>query len=145
MKKIYLTKSSVSDTELQKMIKDLEDQGYSVIVSYYHEEKDASEQERLQDVISDCDLVLVLIDGNCDAGVDNEIEVAVLCGKRAIGVYVAGAGEEDIPESLKKMGSGVIPCDVERIVRIAEGDSSDWLTPEGEKRESNNSGERSEC
>lgn len=145
MKKIYLSKSSVSDAKLQKIIKELEEQGYEVIVSCYDEEDGDIEKDKLQDVIDECDLVLILIDGNCDEDVDNEIETSVLCGKRAVGVYVGGAGEGDIPESLKAMGSGIVPCDVEKIVKIAQGDSSDWLTPEGERRESSSSGDRSEC
>jgi predicted phosphodiesterase len=145
MKKIYLSKCSVSDADLQKMIKELEEQGYEIIVSYYNEVDGDFEKEKLQDTIDECELVLILIDGNCDEDVDNEIEISVLCGKRAVGVYVAGAGEGDIPESLQKMGSGIVPCDVEKILKIAQGDSSDWLTPEGERRESSSSGDRSDC
>jgi len=141
MKKIYLSKNSISDAELQKIVKDLEDRGYEVIVSSYNKENG----EDIENVVKDCDLVLILIAGNCDGDVDFEIETSVLCGKGPVGIYVGDGGEEDIPESLKKMGSGVIPFDLDKIDKIIQGDDSGWYTPEGKNTTVNGDGERSEC
>lgn len=148
MKKIYLSKNSVSNSELKKMITDLENNGYKVILSPCNEEplndKD-SMKDRIEELINSCDLVLILVDGTCDEDVDMEIETAVLCGKKAVGVYMSGGNEEAIPNSLKKIGAGAIPCDIDKIVKITHGDNPGWLTLSGEKSSANNRIDSSDC
>lgn len=148
MKKIYLSKNSLTDDELSKMIDDLEKQGFEVILSPYNQLPDQDEkvnEAELNASIKECDLVLVLIDGNCDEDVDRETETAVFCGKRAVGVYTSGATEDDVPKSLKKIGSGLINWDLDKIYRAVNGDETGWYSLAGKPGSDNTRVDSSEC
>lgn len=146
MRKIYLTKGALDGAALQKLIDELKAQGVEVIASVFNDEEKDDKADTLSVVLDECDDVLVLIDENCDEDVDQEIETAVLCGKRPFGVYIGAAGEDHIPESLRKMGAGVFPCELNHVERVMQGAQTTWLTPQGQKIQAiSSSAERSDC
>ncbi|MDI7230508.1 TIR domain-containing protein [Leptospira santarosai] len=74
-----------------------------------------------------------------------EIEEANKQGKRIIGVFIQGAKESDVPESLEKYGDGLVGWNSEKIIAGLEGEEVGWCTPNGEPRAPVNNVTRIEC
>ena len=63
-----------------------------------------------------------------------EIEEAARQGKRIIGVFMHGAKDSDIPESLDKYGDGLVGWNSDKIIAGLEGEDIGWCNTNGEPR-----------
>jgi len=77
--------------------------------------------------------------------VDWEIDYAASFGnKKIIGVYINGASDSDIPESLNKFGDAVVGWDSDKLIDALNGEPV-WLDNEGQPRSPFWSDSRSNC
>lgn len=74
-----------------------------------------------------------------------EIEEAERLGKRILGVFMQGAKESDIPESLEKYGDGLVGWNSEKIIAGLEGEDVGWCSSTGETRNPTNNLRRVSC
>lgn len=82
-----------------------------------------------------CMLVLISPDTHTSEWVDWEIEYAVKQGIRVVGVFVRGALDSDLPDSLEQLGDGaVVGWDGDALVDAIEARNSDWTTADGRSR-----------
>jgi hypothetical protein len=63
-----------------------------------------------------------------------EIDEANRQGKRIIGVFLQGAKDSDVPESLEKYGEGLVGWNSEKIIAGLEGENVGWCNSRGEPR-----------
>lgn len=63
-----------------------------------------------------------------------EIESAGKQGKRILGVFMKGAKDSDIPESLEKYGDGLVGWNSEKIIAGIEGEDVGWCNSGGHPR-----------
>jgi hypothetical protein len=63
-----------------------------------------------------------------------EIDEANKQGKRIIGVFMQGAKDSDIPESLEKYGQGLVGWNSEKIIAGIEGEDVGWCNSNGDPK-----------
>lgn len=63
-----------------------------------------------------------------------EIEEASKQGKRIIGVFMQGAKDSDVPESLEKYGDGLVGWNSEKIIAGLEGEDVGWCNSNGDPK-----------
>lgn len=63
-----------------------------------------------------------------------EIDEAHRQEKRIIGVFMQGAKDSDIPESLEKYGHGLVGWNSEKIIAGLEGEDVGWCNSNGEPK-----------
>jgi hypothetical protein len=90
-------------------------------------------------------VVLVGSDTHSRDWVNWEIEEAERQGKRILGVFMQGAKDSDIPESLEKFGDGLVGWNSEKIIAGLEGEDVGWCNSTGESRTPTNNLKRVVC
>jgi len=90
-------------------------------------------------------LVLIGSETHSRKWVDWEINQAERQGKRIIGVFMHGAKDSDIPESLEKYGDGLVGWDSKKIIAGLEGEDVGWCNSRGESRTPQHSLKRISC
>lgn len=90
-------------------------------------------------------VVLVGSETHSREWVNWEIEEAERQGKRILGVYMQGAKDSDIPESLEKFGDGLVGWNSEKIIAGLEGKDVGWCNSSGEARTPVNNIKRIGC
>lgn len=79
--------------------------------------------------------------------VDWEIEQAAKKGKRIVGVYVNGIGQDQptLPENLEKYADALVGWTGDRIIDAIEGKLNNWYCADGSLREPVWATARSNC
>jgi len=90
-------------------------------------------------------VVLVGSDTHSRDWVNWEIEEAERQGKRILGVFMHGAKDSDIPESLEKFGDGLVGWNSKKIIEGLEGEDVGWCNSGGEARTPTNNVKRIGC
>jgi hypothetical protein len=79
-------------------------------------------------------IVLIGTETHSRDWVNWEIEEANRQNKRILGVFMQGAKDSDIPESLDKYGHGLVGWNSEKIIAGIEGEDVGWCSSSGEPR-----------
>jgi len=152
-RKVFLSYHKANDSEVKKLIDELAKKGCVVKTRTTRSAGDQElEDSQFNQILSEdlqwAEIVFVLISegsSSDESCLNEEIEEAHRYDKTIIGVFMSGATDQDVPETLNNVGRGLIPNDIERITMAIENKDVGWNDVAGKPRQKVKTIKKDEC